>query len=268
MKAFDQLIEAHQRVHMPLELGHVIQKAIRAGKTDAERRQRRLRLIGRIFAVFFVMTIMLLIVFDIKPRFSDFNIGNISKMNTGTSIVIHLNKPMPIESLQDFYALKYQERPSTLVVSLHNAHMPLKSADFEAIQQNALVETVYPLITLDDTTSRFVVVFKEPVSFHPQLAENNTVLQIELSAGKVSELSQSKKFRVVTEPLVASENLAILEEALALEYPDVRILPDTAGQFVIEIGQFASEFEARKTKEALAAFMTAKGVSLMIEKMV
>lgn len=61
IEAFDKLIDSHQHKRIPLELGHVIQSGIRRGKAESIRKLNFWRVIGHLFGVVLLASIILVI---------------------------------------------------------------------------------------------------------------------------------------------------------------------------------------------------------------
>lgn len=142
------------------------------------------------------------------------------------------------------YEVKYQENPYTMSFKISGARMLSALEDFEKIKLSPLVKDIYPMVTLDDSMIRFMIVFNGPVVYEVKEMENPSSLVLELAGIKAEPIG--KRFVLQSERMPRGESLAITEEMLMAEFPELRILKDSTDEnlFYIEAGQYESKEKA------------------------
>jgi len=137
--------------------------------------------------------------------------------------------------------------------------------DFEKIKESPLVTAVYPVVTLDDSTVRFMIVFEEAISYEirEMASPASLVVEVETSSEAAAALDS---YRVRTVDMPRGEGLAILEETIMNQYPQRRILPSATESdlFFLEIGQLDSEPLAVEMLDELRALYP--GMEIFVEK--
>lgn len=146
------------------------------------------------------------------------------------------------------YTVRKADYPNTLTFEIGGTRRFTAFEDFSVLKESAYVKDIYPLITLDDSLIRFVVVFNTVVD-----AE---VVEVEDPAGFIIQLSKKVYadnqpiFSVRTKSYERNETFGIMEENLSSQY-ETRVLKDEEGTFIIEMGQFETEEAAQELVETL-----------------
>lgn len=168
--------------------------------------------------------------------------------------VIRFEQGGTATDLASAYQVVYAQNPETLTFQISGARMLSAVEDFEKLKEHPLVKDVYPLVTLDDSMVRFVIIFSEAVTYEIREMASPASLILEVEKGQQSE-SEAVGFRIRTEAMPRGEGLAILEETVMFSHPERRILPSETEpeRFFLEVGQGATEALALEKLEALKA---------------
>ncbi|MBG9788668.1 DUF4179 domain-containing protein [Brevibacillus laterosporus] len=144
------------------------------------------------------------------------------------------------------FHVSYQENPYTMTFTLDGVRW-FDNQTFEELKKSDLVADAYRLITLDDSSDRFVFVFKSPVKY--EVKEYSDPAQIVLNLSKDHQVQEKTVYSIRTAAYPLGEKLALIEEGL-IEEQGVRILKDSENMFYIEVGLFENMEEAnRKVSE-------------------
>ncbi|WCF08357.1 DUF4179 domain-containing protein [Paenibacillus thiaminolyticus] len=148
------------------------------------------------------------------------------------------------------YQISYKEKPYTLTFTVNGVRY-LDEQSFDELKNSDLVADAYQLITLDDSSYRFVLEFRKPVKYEVQEYTDPGHIVLTLSEDKEAE--EKTLYSVRTETYTNGEKLGIVEEGL-YEENGIRMLKENGDQFYIELASFADEAEANH----LAAIMNDK----------
>ena len=144
------------------------------------------------------------------------------------------------------YKVTQAEYPSTLTFEIGGARRFTAMDDFKKLQESQYVKEIYPLMTLDDSMMRFVVVFNAPVNC--EITETKSPASLVMRISEKELLDQQDMYSVRTESIPKGEAFGIFEEELSREY-NTRVLKDDNGWFIIELNTYDSI-------EAAEAFVT------------
>ncbi len=144
------------------------------------------------------------------------------------------------------YKVTQAEYPSTLTFEIGGARRFTAMDDFKKLQESQYVKEIYPLMTLDDSMMRFVVVFNAPVNC--EITETKSPASLVMRISEKELLDQQDMYVVRTESIPKGEAFGIIEEGFARDY-DTRVLKDDNGWFIIELNTYDSI-------EAAEAFIT------------
>jgi len=185
---------------------------------------------------------------------------DIVEEETFEEIVIEFSNDGDNQNNVGAYKVVQAEYPSTITFEIGGARRFTAMEDFKKLNESQYVKDIYPLITLDDSMMRFVVVFNTPVNCEITEMESPASLVMHISEKELSE--QQEMYFVRTESIPRGETFGILEEEFKREY-DTRVLKDENEWFIIELNSFDS-------KEAAEAFVMEFSVSsdkkLIVEK--
>lgn len=146
------------------------------------------------------------------------------------------------------YGVKYSENPSVLTFQLSGVRMLEAQKDFQTMMESELIEAVYPLMTLDDSTVRFQIVFSQPVLYQLEEYQEPAGLKISVQA---LEHEPKQVYALRSDSYPVGEAFAQMEERLAVWCAEkgvegnYRILKDAKGQMLVEFGTYDSEAEAQ-----------------------
>ncbi|MPN04879.1 hypothetical protein SDC9_152127 [bioreactor metagenome] len=115
--------------------------------------------------------------------------------------------------------------------------------EFEELKKNPFIKDVYKIITLDDSTVRFAVVFNFPVQY--EIKEYKDPAKIEISLKKLKYDRSKVVYSVRSASYEMGEGLGIVEEVF-FKAEDKRILKDESGKFAVELKYYDSKEEAEK----------------------
>jgi hypothetical protein len=291
IQAFNHMKKDYQNTNSPSQLDSVIRKAIQDGQRDRVRSpqgttyprtsKRYLRLAYAAAAAFLIFVgslnafpmfaaqlaeipvlgqLVKILTFT-EGRASGGNITDgtdvsgitIQTLDDVEQFTIHFNQDGQSQALAGAYNVVYAQNPETLQFEISGVRMLSAQADFESLKASALIKEVYPIVTLDDSTVRFMIVFEQPVKYEISEMKDPASLVLQVSADPDATAVSASQFRVRTLALPRGEGLAILEEMVMMDYPERRILPsnEEPSLFYIEIAQVASEEEATKLIEIL-----------------
>ncbi|MZQ97723.1 MAG: hypothetical protein GT601_08595 [Acidaminobacter sp.] len=185
--------------------------------------------------------------------------------NGKAQFIIHFDQDGASQDLASAYKVVYAQKPETLLFEISGVRMLSALEDFEKIKESPLVTAVYPVVTLDDSMVRFMIVFSESISYEirEMASPASLVVEVETSSEAAAAL---ESYRVRTVDMPRGEGLAILEETIMNQYPKRRILPSATESdlFFLEIGQLDSEALAVEMLDELRAMYP--GMEIFIEK--
>ncbi|MCR8995959.1 DUF4179 domain-containing protein [Brevibacillus laterosporus] len=139
----------------------------------------------------------------------------------------------------------YQENPYTMTFTVNGVRW-VDEKTFEKLKNSELVADAYRLITLDDSSDRFVIVFKSPVKY--EVKEYSDPARIVLNLSKDNQYQEKTVYSIRSAAYPLDEHLAIIGDRLEreLEEKGVRFLKDGENRFYIEIGQLENMEEANQ----------------------
>jgi hypothetical protein len=185
--------------------------------------------------------------------------------NGKAQFIIHFDQDGASQDLASAYKVVYAQKPETLLFEISGVRMLSAMEDFEKIKESPLVTAVYPVVTLDDSTVRFMIVFADAISYEirEMASPASLVVDVETTSEATTVL---ESYRVRTVDMPRGEGLAILEETIMNQYPQRRILPSATESdlFFLEIGQLDSESLAVEMLDELRALYP--GMEIFVEK--
>jgi len=185
--------------------------------------------------------------------------------NGKAQFIIHFDQNGASQDLASAYKVVYGQKPETLLFEISGVRMLSALEDFEKIKESPLVTAVYPVVTLDDSMVRFMIVFADAISYEIREMASPATLVVEVET--TSEATQAlESYRVRTVDMPRGEGLAILEETIMNQYPKRRILPSVTESdlFFLELGQLDSEALAVEMLDELRALYP--GMEIFVEK--
>ncbi|WP_374017448.1 DUF4179 domain-containing protein [Paenibacillus thiaminolyticus] len=140
------------------------------------------------------------------------------------------------------YQISYKEKPYTLTFTVNGVRY-LDEQSFDELKNSDLVADAYQLITLDDSSYRFVLEFRKPVKYEVQEYADPAHIVLTLSEDKEAE--EKTSYSVRTEAY-SGIDCSILEESLYYEENEtgIRVLKEKGDQFYIELASLTDEAEA------------------------
>jgi hypothetical protein len=111
------------------------------------------------------------------------DVSGVSTVKSGASeyFTIHFQQGEMPQDIAGAYTVQYARYPDTLSFQLSGVRMFSATEDFEALKGSSLVEDVYPIITMDDSMVRFMIVFKEPVVYEVKEMKEPASLVIQVT---------------------------------------------------------------------------------------
>lgn len=172
----------------------------------------------------------------------DVNFISVKQLGNSDQLILNFANPDASEQSASSYNVKFTDNPSTMTITVSGARRFSAAKDLEILKSSRYVQDAYPLITLDDSTIRFNVTFKEPMDYEVKEYKEPAQVAITIKEkGEEVKVASIYSLRTVSQP--SGESLGIAEEMLyGLE--NVRILKDQQGLFLVEAGYFNSEKEA------------------------
>jgi hypothetical protein len=148
------------------------------------------------------------------------------------------------------YEVLYTQYPYSVVITLNGVRAFSAMDALKALEEGPLIKGAYPLITLDDSAHRLVIVFTKPVHIHVAEAEDAPALILTIRED-TETAAGGALYALRTPSMEFGELLGILETDLRFEFgsSQVRILQDQAGTYLVEEGLYdsANAAEARRT---------------------
>lgn len=162
-------------------------------------------------------------------------------------LILHFEQEGEAKENASHYEIEYQSSPETMLITLSGVRLMSAKDDFVALKGNQYVKEVYPVMTLDDSMVRFMIVFNTSVKYEVSEFKSPASLQIKISP----EIKEARPyFRIRTVASEPNEAQAIIEESLGGVFNQMRLLKDDAKeQYYWELGQYSSEIEANKAFE-------------------
>lgn len=160
--------------------------------------------------------------------------GNTSKITVNVSTIMNsMNK----------FKVEYKDYPSTMIFTMYGTRAITAEKEFEELKKNPFIKDVYKIITLDDSTIRFAVVFNFPVEY--EIKEYKEPGQIEISLKKIKYDKKKVVYSVRTASYEMGEGIGIIDEVF-FNVEGRRILKDESGKFAVELKYYATKEEAEK----------------------
>lgn len=188
---------------------------------------------------------------------SNVNLISLLKENNTESMIINFNNTY--QETAPHYQIEYKKYPYSMSYTISGVRGFSAEKYFDILKQSNLILDAYKIITLDDSTVRFTVVFKKPVKYQVKEYKEPAQIAVILSEDKTSD-APLYCIRSLSYPF--SEELGALEESFDMSV-NRRILKDEKDTFLIDFGYFSTKEEAEaKLKEITNKF----NVKLFIEK--
>lgn len=179
---------------------------------------------------------------------------------TVEEIIIEFSNEGENQDIVGAYKVTQAEYPNTLTFEIGGARRFTAMDDFKKLQESQYVKEIYPLMTLDDSMMRFVVVFNAPVNC--EITEIKSPASLIINISEKELLDQQDMYIVRTESIPKGEAFGILEEELSREY-DTRVLKDDNKWFIVEV----NTFDSKEAAEAFVAeYSTSNDQKLIVEK--
>ncbi len=160
------------------------------------------------------------------------------------------------------FEITYLEYPYRLLVSLPGTRSFPGADQLPSLEGSTLVSGIHRIVTLDDSMERLVITLKRPVELAAQEQHDPAGIVIDLKAASEPVEAPAAYFvRSASYPF--GEEGGVIEGMLRWEMGiDAAIIPDGAGDFVIDTGPYASEAEAEVAKEHIYSEL---GVEMHVE---
>lgn len=198
------------------------------------------------------------------------NVSSVSLEKAGgvEEVTIRFEQNGSSQSLAGAYDVNYMEKPYSMLFSLHGVRLFSAVEDFENLKKSQYIEAVYPVVTLDDSSVRFMVVFKEAVGFSVKEVKEPASLLLTLSAGVETEASKALNYAIVTTEMPQGEGMAMLEEIFASDFEAMRILPVKGKMelYYMEMGQYGTKEEAEAKLNSVLPAAKDQGIELKVIK--
>jgi len=167
------------------------------------------------------------------------------EQETFEEIIIEFSNDSVDQENVGAYKVVKAKYPNTLTFEIGGARRITALEDFKILEESQYVKDIYPLITLDDSMMRFVVVLKAAVDV--EITEMKTPASLIMHISEKEAGVESIKYVVRTESFQRGEAFGVLEETLSMDY-ETRVLKDDNDFFLIDLKSF-------DTKEAAEAFI-------------
>jgi hypothetical protein len=175
---------------------------------------------------------------------------NVGDANGSESIIFNLSSPDPNTYVH--YELKYHEYPYSIVLTLSGVRQGVPIDYLDNINEGTILKGIYPMITLDDSSFRFLILLNKPVSTLVEEDREERTLTLTFKEEDPVSTAQSK-YSLRTSSLPYEETVGIIESILLYEFdaPYARTLVDDQGMYLIEEGMYESQTAALERKAAL-----------------
>ena len=170
------------------------------------------------------------------------DIASIENSNKGNTSKITINVSTIMNTMNKF-KVEYRDYPSTMIFTMYGTRNMSAEKEFEELKKNPFIKDVYKIITLDDSTIRFGVVFNFPVEYEIKEYKNPAKIEISLKELKYDKAKSVYSVRSASYP--NGEGLGIVDEVF-FKVEDRRILKDESGKFIVELKYYESKEEAEK----------------------
>lgn len=258
-------------ISIPSEIDNAINNGIAKGRVKVGKKNRRIRGINIALAVVIVSVGTFAGSVNIFPAFAEsmsdvpvmgrlVTIFKINKQQVSGGYLneesskgeIKLKKNGKNEELiisfensemSNLYNAKYSRNPQSITITLPGTrHVTAESEFKRANGESNFIKSVYPLITLDDSTVRYVVELENDCDV--QISELKNPGQIVMKFTEKEDVTLDTVYSARTYSYENDEQFAQFEEELyGQEY---RILKDEVGKRFFEIKQFNNKGEADK----------------------
>ncbi|WP_353095200.1 DUF4179 domain-containing protein [Tissierella praeacuta] len=272
----DDLKKVYSDIKIPDALDDTISNSILRGKNYMNKNKNKKKIINGVISVAAAVGIFTLSV-NISPSFANSlekvpvlgTLVNILQFNNGSSqggeitdginvntISLNQEKDYDIitinfsgfdeenQEIAPSFNVDYKKSPFTMTFSISGARGFSAREYFEELKKSKYIEDVYELMTLDDSAQRFNIVFNQPVDFKIEEYKNPAYLKVQISKD-IERVSEQNVYSIRTGSYERGEEFAILEEIL-FEIEDLRVLKDSKGTYLYELGQFNSNEEAEE----------------------
>ncbi len=279
----NDLKKSIDEVEVPQELDNVINKAIKRGKRDMTKKNYKFKVIKAAACAAIVLATAFTAGINTIPAFAESlkdipgvagivkvlqfekgsgtggeltdgqDIKNIDwdKKEEGEAITIEIFAEDAPAIVPGNFEVTHQEYPYSLLLTL-NGVRSLSMSDFVTSEDSELLDSVYRIITLDDSMQRFVITFKTAVEVEVAELQDPAGIYIEFKEDKTLE-SLPPIYSLRSASFDFGEPVGVIEERLRWEYDgnSVRMLQDREGKFFVEEGYYFTEEEAMARQEEI-----------------
>lgn len=284
--------DEYLKIETPSEISETIIKGIERGKKEMSFNSNKKSKVFKICAGFVIATSILTGAVNVSPTFADTLksipiIGEVVKVlqftnneakgglitdgtdisnidiktdETSEEIVIEFSNGDENQDIVGSYNITKDEYPNTITFEIGGARRFTALNDFQKLSESQYVKEIYPLITLDDSLMRFVVVFNTSVDFN--ITEMKTPASLVINISKKEALDQQSIYIVRTESMPKGETFGIIEEELAIDN-NIRVLKDDNEWFIVELKSFKNKEEA---ESFTTEYQKSSDIKLIIEE--
>jgi len=169
------------------------------------------------------------------------------------TLTVDLYQGMEAASIAGAFTVTQKTHPYSIEVHLAGVRAFSAADAFPNLEDKKLFDSIYRLITLDDSAHRFVVTFKKPVLVEVTEQENPASLIIKVRADEEAAESMPM-YSLRTASLPFGEVVGIAEEILRFELgsENARLLMDETGLYIAEEGLYNTKEEAETRLAELA----------------
>jgi hypothetical protein len=174
-----------------------------------------------------------------------------AKTPEGESISIHLFAEGSPALIPGYFEAVKENYPHRLVLSLDGVRT-ISSEDFKVPAESTLVEGIYTLVTLDDSSQRLVLAFKQGVEVEVVETQDPAGIYVSIKEAPPGEILP-RAYSLRSASFEAGETVGVMEGILKWEVAgkEVRMLRDVSGTFFVEEGLYPSKEEAMNRREEL-----------------
>jgi len=166
------------------------------------------------------------------------------KVNYET-LTVDLYQGAEAAAVAGHFTVTQKTHPYSIEVGLAGVRAFSAAENFPDLSKMKLFDSIYRLITLDDSAHRFVVTFKKPVSIEVSEQQNPARLIIKVRKDKEA-VKTTPMYSLRTSSLPFGEVVGVAENIMRFELgsEDARLLMDDSGLYLAEEGLYATKAEA------------------------
>lgn len=277
--------QSYDEIDIPDELSIAVVKGIERGKQQRlqpNTRRRNRRWIGRVSASAAALFIVLTIGINTVPAFAnslqevpglgqlvkilqfnkgsaeggtiqdatDVNFITVKEQGDKETIILNFAQNGEAQQAASSFHVSFTEYPHTMTFTVGGARKFSAVKDFAALKKSARIEDAYELITLDDSTVRFNVTFKEAVTYEVHEYKEPAQVVITIASDPARNADRPPAYSVRTASIPFGESVGIAEEML-FGAENMRVLKDKQGLYFVEAGIYDTEAEANAQMNAI-----------------